>query len=169
MSKKDLKKIFIKSSPFPFDHSKLKEIDTVSVLANINTNDDLRKLELFFKNFNKNYPKTNFNNYLYFSDNEMPISVDNFIILNDYIKNKKSKSIKKSINLIINNEKINSDLLIYFNPYYFSPINYLLKYIHTESCIGIGNEEYQNYFQLYFIINEDQEIDTIFDTLNKFK
>ncbi|HQP89823.1 MAG TPA: hypothetical protein PLK51_02445, partial [Bacteroidales bacterium] len=135
----------------------------------INTNDDLRKLELFFKNLNKNYPKTNFNNYLYFSDNEMPISVDNFIILNDYIKNKKSKSIKKSINLIINNEKINSDLLIYFNPYYFSPINYLLKYIHTESCIGIGNEEYQNYFQLYFIINEDQEIDTIFDTLNKFK
>ena len=99
----------------------------------------------------------------------MPISVDNFIILNDYIKNKKSKSIKKSINLIINNEKINSDLLIYFNPYYFSSINYLLKYIHTESCIGIGNEEYQNYFQLYFIINEDQEIDTIFDTLNKFK
>ena len=87
----------------------------------------------------------------------------------NYIKNKKSKSIKKSINLIINNEKINSDLLIYFNPYYFSPINYLLKYIHTESCIGIGNEEYQNYFQLYFIINEDQEIDTIFDTLNKFK
>ena len=169
MSKKDLKKIFIKSSPFPFDHSKLKKLDTVSVLANINTNDDLRKLELFFKNFNKNYPKTNFNNYLYFSDNEMPISVDNFIILNDYIKNKKSKSIKKSINLIINNEKINSDLLIYFNPYYFSPINYLLKYIHTESCIGIGNEEYQNYFQLYFIINEDQEIDTIFDTLNKFK
>ena len=65
MSKKDLKKIFIKSSPFPFDHSKLKEIDTVSVLANINTNDDLRKLELFFKNLNKNYPKTNFNNYLY--------------------------------------------------------------------------------------------------------
>ncbi|MDD3631013.1 MAG: hypothetical protein PHF55_08330 [Bacteroidales bacterium] len=169
MSKKFLQKIFIKRSPFPFNLSKLSGIDTVNVLANINSNDDLKGLELFIKNFNENYPQSKFNNYLYYSDNEMPIYVDNSIILNDYIKNEKSRSIKKSIKLFINNEKINSDLLIFFNPNYFSPINYLLKYIHTESCIGIGSEEYQNYFQLYFIINEYQEINTIFDTLNKLK
>ncbi|MDI6833667.1 MAG: hypothetical protein QMD02_07490 [Bacteroidales bacterium] len=169
MSKKILQKIFTKSSPFPFNPSKLKGIDSVSVLANINSNDDLKGLELFIKIFNENYPKSKFNNYLYYSDNEMPIYVDNSIILNDYIKNKKVSSIKKSINLFINNKTINSDLLIFFNPNYFSPINYLLKYIHTESCIGIGSEEYQNYFQLYFIINDYKKINTIFDTLNKFK
>ncbi len=169
MSKKDLQKIFIKRSPFPFNPNKLKGIDTVSILANIDSNDDLKRLELFIKIFNENYPQSKFKNYLYFSDNEMPIDVDNSIILNDYIKNKKSASIKKSINLFINNEKVNSDLLIYFNPDYFSPINYLLKYIHTESCIGIGHEEYQKYFQLYFIINEYQEIKNIFEILNKFK
>lgn len=169
MSTKNLQKKFTKSSPFPFNPSKLKGIDSVSVLANINSNDDLKGLELFIKNFNENYPQSKFNNYLYYSDNEMPIYVDNSIILNDYIKNKKSRSIKKSINLFITNEKINSDLLIFFNPNYFSPINYLLKYIHAESYIGIGSEEYQNYFQLYFIINDYQEINTIFDTLNKLK
>lgn len=169
MSTKNLQKIFIKNSPFPFNPSKLKGIDSVCVLANINSNDDLKGLELFIKIFNENYPQSKFNNYLYYSDNEMPIYIDNSIILNDYIKNKKVSSIKKSINLFINNETINSDLLIFFNPNYFSPINYLLKYIHAESYIGIGSEEYQNYFQLYFIINDYQEINTIFDTLNKLK
>ncbi len=169
MSKSKLKKIFNINSPFPFNSNLLKEIKFINILANINSNDDINNVNLLIQKFNENYPKANFQYFLYLGDNELQIDNEKFIILNDIIPKNIFSSVNNAINKSLNNVNFYSDITIYYNPDFFSPINYLLKFIDKKAYIGIGSEEYQNYFQLYFINNKKFEIDTIFDFLSKFK
>lgn len=169
MSKSKLKKIFNINSPFPFNSNLLKEIKFINILANINSNDDINNVNLLIQKFNENYPNANFQYFLYLGDNELQIDNEKFIILNDIIPKNIFSSVNNAINKSLNDVNFYSDITIYYNPDFFSPINYLLKFIDKKAYIGIGSEEYQNYFQLYFINNKKFEIDTIFDFLSKFK
>ncbi len=169
MSKSKLKKIFNINSPFPFNSNLLKEIKFINILANINSNDDINNVNLLIQKFNENYPNANFQYFLYLGDNELQIDNEKFIILNDIIPKNIFSSVNNAINKSLNNVNFYSDITIYYNPDFFSPINYLLKFIDKKAYIGIGSEEYQNYFQLYFINNKKFKIDTIFDFLSKFK
>ena len=169
MSKSKLKKIFNINSPFPFNSNLLKEIKFINILANINSNDDINNVNLLIQKFNENYPNANFQYFLYLGDNALQIDNEKFIILNDIITKNIFSSVNNAINKSLNDVNFYSDMTIYYNPDFFSPINYLLKLIDKKAYIGIGSEEYQNYFQLYFINNKKFEIDTIFDFLSKFK
>jgi hypothetical protein len=169
VSKSKLKKIFNINSPFPFNSNLLKEIKFINILANINSNDDINNVNLLIQKFNENYPNANFQYFLYLGDNELQIDNEKFIILNDIIPKNIFSSVNNAINKSLNNVNFYSDITIYYNPDFFSPINYLLKFIDKKAYIGIGSEEYQNYFQLYFINNKKFKIDTIFDFLSKFK
>ncbi len=169
MSKSKLKKIFNINSPFPFNSNLLKEIKFINILANINSNDDINNVNLLIQKFNENYPNANFQYFLYLGDNELQIDNEKFIILNDIIPKNIFSSVNNAINKSLNDVNFYSDITIYYNPDFFSPINYLVKLIDKKAYIGIGSEEYQNYFQLYFINNKKFEIDTIFDFLSKFK
>lgn len=169
MSKSKLKRIFNNNSPLPFNNNLLKDIKFINFLANINCNDDINNVRLLVQKFNENYPQANFQYYLYLGDNALQIDNDKCIILNDIIPKNIFSSVKNAIKTSLNNENFYSDISIYYNPDFFSPINYLLKFIDTKAYIGIGSEEYQNYFQLYFINNNNLDIDTIFDFLSKFK
>ncbi len=169
MSKSKLKKIFNINSPFPFNSNLLKEIKFINILANINSNDDINNVNLLIQKFNENYPNANFQYFLYLGDNELQIDNEKFIILNDIIPKNIFSSVNNAINKSLNDVNFYSDMTIYYNPDFFSPINYLVKLIDKKAYIGIGSEEYQNYFQLYFINNKKFEIDTIFDFLSKFK
>jgi hypothetical protein len=169
VSKSKLKKIFNINSPFPFNSNLLKEIKFINILANINSNDDINNVNLLIQKFNENYPNANFQYFLYLGDNELQIDNEKFIILNDIIPKNIFSSVNNAINKSLNDVNFYSDITIYYNPDFFSPINYLVKLIDKKAYIGIGSEEYQNYFQLYFINNKKFEIDTIFDFLSKFK
>jgi hypothetical protein len=169
VSKSKLKKIFNINSPFPFNSNLLKEIKFINILANINSNDDINNVNLLIQKFNENYPNANFQYFLYLGDNELQIDNEKFIILNDIIPKNIFSSVNNAINKSLNDVNFYSDMTIYYNPDFFSPINYLVKLIDKKAYIGIGSEEYQNYFQLYFINNKKFEIDTIFDFLSKFK
>jgi hypothetical protein len=169
VSKSKLKKIFNINSPFPFNSNLLKEIKFINILANINSNDDINNVNLLIQKFNENYPNANFQYFLYLGDNELQIDNEKFIILNDIIPKNIFSSVNNAINKSLNDVNFYSDITIYYNPDFFSPINYLVKLIDKKAYIGIGSEEYQNYFQLYFINNKKFKIDTIFDFLSKFK
>ncbi|HHW59487.1 MAG: hypothetical protein WBL11_03230 [Bacteroidales bacterium] len=169
MSKKKLQKIFINSSLFPFDPKILNTKNDIVILSNINNENDSESLQKFISSFIENYNYNSINIFVQINDKDLILDINNnkgYHIFNDIIPKGIWVSNKSNIKRYLEANNVNADLLIYYNPDFFSAINYLLKYIKADSYIGIGDEKYRDYFQMYFIDSKD-DFKYIFDFFKK--